>query len=54
MLVKEKGYDSSLLEDDFDDLKDFWYGLDFFKVYRRVAFSSFVVLEVTYLYAFMG
>ncbi len=32
ILVKEKGYDSSLLEDDFDDLKDFWYayGLDFF------------------------
>ena len=29
MLVKEKGYDPSFLEDDFDDLKDFWYGLHF-------------------------
>lgn len=27
VLVKEKGYDPTLLEDDFDDLKDFWYGL---------------------------
>jgi len=26
VLVKEKGYDPTLLEDDFDDLKDFWYG----------------------------
>ncbi|KAJ7333510.1 5'-nucleotidase domain-containing protein [Desmophyllum pertusum] len=25
VLVKEKGYDPSLLEDDFEDLKDFWY-----------------------------
>ena len=24
-LVKDKGYDSSLLEDNFEDLKDFWY-----------------------------
>lgn len=28
VLVKERGYDCSLLEDDFEDFKDFWYELD--------------------------
>ena len=40
MLVKEKGYDPSFLEDDFDDLKDFWYGLHFSHVGKHLSMSN--------------
>lgn len=38
-LVKEKGYDPSLLEDNFEDLKDFWYE-------QLLHFTNFVKVTV--------
>ena len=40
-LVKDKGYDSSLLQDNFEDLKDFWYEWLYFQLAKPYPFSSF-------------
>ena len=48
-LVTEKGYDACLLEDEFEDLKDFWY------FHHLIVYSDYVPhLKSSFIYLLLS